>query len=357
MKPLNIALIGCGAVAEHYYAPALAKLSEKVVVKAICDPARSRIEKLQQQLPKTLAVEKISQLPKDIDLAIVASPVGSHAEQSIEALKLGFSVLCEKPMATSVQQCQEMTDMANAKGKLLAIGHFRRQFPAAIAIKEVLSRQLLGKAKSFSFNEGSPFQWPAATGSLFKRKEAGGGVFMDLGVHMIDLALWWFGEIESQDYEDDSMGGVEANCRLQLRFKNGISGRCQLSRDWFLDNTYTIECERGTISWKITQATVLDVSSVDTANKQVHDLLSGICVPSLDEPDHLRAFSRQLEIVVEAVSQNTRPNTLVTGDEALKTMQLIESCYKQALLMAMPWLTEVELKQARLLHEGEVARG
>ncbi|MBX9879499.1 MAG: Gfo/Idh/MocA family oxidoreductase [Candidatus Obscuribacterales bacterium] len=349
MKPVNVALVGCGAVAEHYYAPALKKLSASgtVSVKAVCDSSKVRAEKLSLQFPGS-AVDEIAQF-KDIDLAIIATPVAFHAEQTIEALTRGSSVLCEKPMAQTSIQCQAMLEAAG--NKLLAVGHFRRQFPAALAIKEILTRELLGKAISFNFSEGSPFQWPAATGSLFNKKEAGGGVLMDLGVHLLDLALWFFGDVESsQEYEDDAMGGVEANCRLQLKFRNGVSGKVRLSRDWFLDNKYAIDCEKGSVTWGITQATKIEVVSSDaSAMKAIDELRNRVCLPSIDQPDHLRAFFNQLHAVVESVAENRVCETVVTGAEAMKAMRLIEACYEKAQLMPMPWLNEIELKRAQLL--------
>lgn len=349
MKPVNVALIGCGAVAEHYYCPALKKLSNRgaVNLKAVFDTSKARAEKLSRQFPEAIVVEEIAQL-KDIDLAIIATPVAAHAEQSIKALNQGSSVLCEKPMAPTSIQCQAMLDATGSK--LLAVGHFRRQFPAALAIKEILTGDLLGKARAFTFSEGSPFQWPAATGSLFKKEEAGGGVFMDLGVHLLDLALWFFGDVQSQKYEDDAMGGVEANCRLQLKFKNDISGNVRLSRDWFLDNKYIIDCEKGSISWDITQATNIEVISGDTnAMKSIDELRGRVCLPSPDEPDHLCAFFNQLNAVIQSVAENRVCETVVTGAEAMKAMRLIEACYEKAQLMPMPWLNDVELKRAQLL--------
>ncbi len=251
MKQVNIAIIGCGAVAVHYYAPCLKKLSDakSISVSVLFDSSKRQAEKLQKLFPEATVLETFSHLSSyDIDLTIIASPVARHAEQSIEAIKLGSAVLCEKPMALNSAQCKTMVEAASQYNRMLAVGHVRRQFPAAQAIKEILERQLLGAVNVFSFNEGSPFQWPAASGALFDKKESGGGVLIDLGVHVLDLLLWWFGDPKTHFYEDDAMGGVEANCNVILEFKNGTRGNVRLSRDWFLNNGCCIHGEKALLS-------------------------------------------------------------------------------------------------------------
>ena len=80
---------------------------------------------------------------------------------------------------------------------------------------------ILGRIESFDFREGTIFDWPATTNSFWRREAAGGGVFADLGAHVLDLLLWWLGDFTSVTYADDSQGGVEADCRLELTMKSG----------------------------------------------------------------------------------------------------------------------------------------
>jgi predicted dehydrogenase len=85
--------------------------------------------------------------------------------------------------------------------------------------------------KSFEISEGGQFNWPAQSASFFQKSNSQGGVLADLGVHVLDLLIWWFGMPEKVGYEDDAMGGLEANCRLELEFAGGVSGTVRLSRD------------------------------------------------------------------------------------------------------------------------------
>ena len=180
------------------------------------------------------------------DLAIVASPHSLHAAQSIHLLEAGVSVLCEKPMATSADDASAMARAAAASRGLLAIGLVRRFFPAAQAIRSMLSQRMLGEISSFEFSEGSAsFGWPAASRGYFDRQEAQGGVLMDIGVHALDLLQWWLGRPAIVAFADDAMGGIEANCLIHCRLAGGATGTLRLSRDCALANRYTIRGTRG----------------------------------------------------------------------------------------------------------------
>jgi len=107
-----------------------------------------------------------------------------------------------------------MVEAADKAGCLLAVGHFRRFFPSTKMVKEILDAALLGAVRSFRFLDGEIYNWPARTASPFDRAEAGGGVLIDIGAHTLDLLLWWLGNEAEVLYQDDALGGVEANCRI-----------------------------------------------------------------------------------------------------------------------------------------------
>lgn len=357
IKQVRVALIGCGAVSRNYYAPALSKLAADnlVTVDLLHDPVAHQIMQLKEIFPNAKEMSNFAELD-NVELAIVASPVAYHASQTIDALANGCSVLCEKPMATNLADCQAMIAAAE-HGNILAVGHFRRFVPALRAIKEILDTGVLGKVKSFKLAEGGPFQWPAASSSFFKREQAGGGVFLDLGVHVMDLMLWWFGQPSRVRYADDAMGGVEANCRLVVEFASGMSGTVILSRDWWLSNRYRIDCTKGSLSWKVFETKSLEVqvvdndqSVVDEANKILQRHSCNLGQTTQDNP--LDCFFDQLKSVVNAVRVgDSRVPGIVSGEEAAKSLALIEQCYANRELISMPWLTEHELQTAKQMQE------
>ena len=83
--------------------------------------------------------------------------------------------------------------------------------------------------------------------------------FFDLGVHVVDLILWWLGEPAEFTYEDDAMGGFEANCRLHLEYPNGCLGEVRLSKDWENENHHTFYFENGFVRWKVGDANGIQI--------------------------------------------------------------------------------------------------
>jgi myo-inositol 2-dehydrogenase/D-chiro-inositol 1-dehydrogenase len=150
--PIRVSIVGCGAVAELFYAPALRALENAGLAKvvALVDPSRDRMAHLRRNFPDAATLADARQLEGgDRDLAIIASPVRFHAEHAINALKAGFAVLCEKPMAATVAQAEAMVEQANESGKVLAIGLFRRLYPATSTIHDLIGSGALRSTRSF----------------------------------------------------------------------------------------------------------------------------------------------------------------------------------------------------------------
>lgn len=352
-EALRIALVGCGAVSELYYAPALQALEDAGLlrVEALFDPNPERVVLLRRAFPAARRIDALAALTeRDLDLAIIASPPRYHAAQTIQALQGGLSVLCEKPMAASVAEGEAMIEAATATQRVLAVGLVRRFFPATRAIRDLLACNVLGNVASFYCYEGGRFQWPVASASFFKKETAGGGVLLDVGVHLLDLLLWWWGEPVEVRYEDDAMGGVEANSHLTLTFARDFTGEVRLSRDWTRPNRYVIRCTKGWVRWTANEADRIQMGfhGVDYA----HHILFYEHGREQDEPGRPgdtfeQSFIRQLRNVIAAV-QGTE-SLVVPGQEGLRSLRLIEQCYRHRTLMPMPWLSNQEVERARQL--------
>jgi predicted dehydrogenase len=356
--PAKVALVGCGAVSRLYYAPSLQEL-EKVnllQVKTLYDPHHENAAYLAQRFPRATRVRDLAQLGDlGLDLAIIASPPRYHAEQTIQLLRSGLSVLCEKPMAATVAEGEAMVQAAAAAKRLLAIGLHRRLFPAARAIREILALGTLGEVRSFSFSEGHYFRWPAQSASFFQKSIALGGVLIDIGVHVLDLIVWWFGQPVDVFYEDDALGGIEANCRIALKLARGCSGEVRLSRDWTLPNHYVIQCSEGWLGWSVNEANSLQIGLANTAfalTSQVHLQRTENRVPGVGPPGYTfqQSFVEQLRNVVAAI-QGTE-QLVIPGEQGLPSLRLIEYCYRHRNLMPMGWLGDGEYIRAQQIGQG-----
>jgi predicted dehydrogenase len=185
--------------------------------------------------------------------------------------------------------------------------------------------------------------------TYFDRALARGGVLMDIGVHLLDLVIWWFGEPVEFRYDDDAMGGIEVNCRLQCIFSSGLVGEIRLSRDCGLANRYLIRGAKGWLSWNVNEADKIAFGLHDSAlalDAQLRDRITpgfplrlGPC-----SADFHQSFVRQLcNVAAAARKQETLQ---VPGEEGLRSLRLIERCYRHRSLIPMPWLSQAEVARA-----------
>jgi predicted dehydrogenase len=149
---------------------------------------------------------------------------------SADLLAQGIHVLCEKPMARTVTECQTMIDAAERSGMLLAIGHNRRFRQHLRFAKKLYDRGVIGEITEIQAEEGSAADWQRSA-AYFDPKLSGGGSLMDVGIHAIDLIRWIAGEFEQVSYiGDESSNRVENEADMTFRLTNGATGRIVTSR-------------------------------------------------------------------------------------------------------------------------------
>jgi len=356
--PVRIALAGCGAVSSQYYAPALQELQRAgdVVLAAVFDPDRDSAERLAAQFPAVAVADSFDSLQAAaFELAVVASPPTLHACQSIQLLRSGRAVLCEKPMATTLVDAQAMVAAAAESQAVLAVGMVRRFLPAAEFIRDAIALGMLGELSSFDLAEGSAdFSWPVTSPAYFQKRQAGGGVLMDIGVHVLDLLTWWFGEPAALEYADDAMGGIEANCQVSCAYAGGLQGKVRLSRDAPLANRFTLRGNKGWLSWSANVADAVEIGLQGSTH-----LLEATLRRAGPAGTPLRftapaynfeqSFVSQLRNVARAV--RGREALRVPASEALAAIRQLEYCYHHRSLLALDWLGDEEIERARLLQQ------
>src|SRR5262249_10455001 len=147
------------------------------------------------------------------------------------------NVLCEKPLALNEASCFRMRQAAVTARRLLAVNMGRRWIPAIRAVRQLVVGGGIGHLEAVSVEPGGPVQWPAQ--SLAAVLPENGGVFADMGIHYLDMAESFVGQLELRSYEDDCHGGVEAEATAELASAAGAKVRIDLSRLRTLANTIT----------------------------------------------------------------------------------------------------------------------
>jgi predicted dehydrogenase len=344
----RIAIVGCGALTDLFYAPALAALGRRrpLKVAALIDPNPARIAALRPAFPDSVGGATLANIPDDIDLAIVASSAGFRAAQTIELLGRGMHVLCGMPMARSAAECDTMIAAAQAAGRVLAVGHFKRFFPATRHIKDLVERQVFGRLQDFHFLDGGALGWLAQSPAPFDR-EASGGALIDIGVHALDLLLWWFGEPAKLACADDAMGGVEANATVRLGYSDGVTGTLVISRDIEMRNRAVLRFERGWIAWNPADANHIELGWSDcyALRATVHQAVSVAGRPAAGDPAPGRhqAVVLQLDNILDAIQDAGRVD--VSGKDSRRVMALVDRCYANSTLIDMPWLSASEYQR------------
>ncbi len=236
-------------------------------------------------------------------------------------------------MALSVSECDAM--LAAGKGRtVLAVGLVRRFYDSSQFVKRVLESGVLGRILTFDLREGSIFNHPITSDYIFRRELAGGGVLTTMGVHLVDLLLWWFGDCTDLTYVDDSMGGVEADCLIQMKMASGVTGvfECSFTRD--LRNTCVIVGEQGVLEvdtgiWKPFVRLRL--------NKQEFSLLGGLERATAPDPTFREIYQRQMIDFFDAIRSGRPP--LVSGPEGRRSVEVLERCYAGRRPWELPWLS------------------
>lgn len=337
---IKILIVGCGAVTQLFYRPALSKLSKSEVVEVVgmVDPYLGAAQSMLTDFPSAICSVDLESILERIrpELAIVASPPIFHSTQAEFLLNQGVHVLCEKPMASAVEQCLRMIQAAERNRCTLAVGHYKRFYPTHLTIKSLIENQTFGPLRKITIHEGGKFDWPVKSDTFFKNEFTPGGVLFDVGVHALDLLLWWVGKPQSFTYHDDAKDGQEANCKLFANWKDELCADIHFSRDWITSNVYRFEFVAAIVELKVNRSNKLTLSFNGLPfqmESQLQNFNDG-CL-AYDPKD---AFTAQLIDVCHAVLKQSQSS--VTGTDGLAVIEWIENCYANREPIKEPWRTE-----------------
>ena len=191
----TIAVIGCGRIANNAHLPALSKIDE-VRIKYACDLIIEKAEAAKVKFPKienTIVDYKVALADPEIDAVFVLTPNYAHYSVTMDALKAGKHVLCEKPITVNYELSKEMADEAVKQGKMLNIGVCNRYHKSVEKIHDMIADGKLGKVYHVYCSFRAFRSIPGLGGAFTTKKESGGGALIDWGVHFLDLLLYALG--------------------------------------------------------------------------------------------------------------------------------------------------------------------
>jgi predicted dehydrogenase len=304
--------------------------SPDVELVAFVDPSEARARELTKRAGTTLALSDHAELAGRADAAIVAVPNAYHSEVSTALLRAGLHVLVEKPMARTLGECDQMIAAADQAGVILFVGHDFRQFPIARAARGLCAARVLGPVQRVDVRQGAGSRWPSV-GTDALTRDAGGGVLLTFGVHILDLLEWWVGPLEVVTYRDDAEGGVEAECQCTFQLSGGAPVHVELSRRRSMRDTAIFECERGTLEVGIYEPAVLRL----TLSGGESTIVGAISDPEFERAPLRTVFSRQLAGFVRAIRTGERAE--VSGTDGRRVVSLVQDCYQRRTPLRLPW--------------------
>ena len=261
---VGIGIIGCGKIAQIRHIPEYADHKDAKLL-GFYDINLARAKEMAEQYGGK-AYESVEELLADpeIHAVSVCTANAAHAEQTIQALNAGKHVLCEKPMAATVAECEAMVEAAERSGKYLMIGHNQRLAKAHATARKLIDEGIIGKIISFrtTFGHPGPETWSVDPGLdtwFFDKSRAAMGAMADLGIHKTDLIQFLTSQkvvrvtahVTTLDkrYANGELIGVDDNAYCIYEMSGGAVGTMTASWTYYgaEDNSTVLYGTKGTM--------------------------------------------------------------------------------------------------------------
>jgi predicted dehydrogenase len=248
-RPLRLGFAGLGWIGRKRLDAIATRAG--IAVSALCDPLPQAVENAAMAFPDAVASADFAEfLRADLDGVVIATPNALHAAQAIQALERGVAVFCQKPLALSARDTQAVVTAARTANRRLGVDYCYRHVAGMHTLRERIANGELGEVlfvdMKFHNAYGPDKRW------CYDKSMSGGGCLLDLGVHLVDLAVWLLGirELEVMSADLFAARQTPVRCRsadiedialAQLRDERGASLR--LACSWNLNAGQDCEIE------------------------------------------------------------------------------------------------------------------
>ena len=243
MKQNVIAVIGCGRIAQVHLA-AMAEMKNPPRIKYGCDLILEKAEKSKEKFPlieQVITDYKVALEDDEVQAVWILTPNYAHYTITMDALKAGKHVFCEKPITVNYALSCEMAEEANKRGLMLNIGVCNRYHASVEKLEEMNRNGEFGNVYHVYCSFRSSRSIPGLGGAFTTKSQSGGGVLIDWGVHFLDLILYILGGAKLQNLTCDTY--------------------CEMAKDMK--------------SYKYTSMWAEDTSDVENGTNDVDDFITG----------------------------------------------------------------------------------
>jgi len=329
-QKLGWAIVGLGEFATNQLIPAfpLCKKS-KLVALVSGDPAKAQRIAAANGIPEKNIYnyqnyDSLKDNP-DVDVIYIVLPNNMHAEYTIRGAQAGKHIMCEKPMATSVEDCRKMIDACNKAGRKLMIAYRAQYEPFNKEAIRLTQNGDLGKIRMVTSDHGRILD-PSKPADKWRadKKMAGGGSLMDIGIYSLNATRYLTGE-EPEEVQafihsapnDPRFKEVEENVNFILRFPSGILASCTSSYGFHETKRFSVFGSEARLD--LEPATDYYEHEMKITSKE------GTQQKKIKEESQ---FALEIDHMSECVMENKTPKT--PGEEGLQDLRLITAIYEAA---------------------------
>lgn len=341
MKKLKFAIIGCGQIAQRH----AEHINNVGKLQAVCDIKIEKAWNLQEKygddesIKDVLACSSIDQLlkyEKRIDVVSICTPNYLHAEHAIKALQAGCHVLCEKPMAISVDDCRSMIAEAKKRDRHLFVVKQNRFNPPIQKVKQMIDEGRLGTIFSTQLNcfWNRNFDYYRDSDWRGKKSMDGGTLFTQFS-HFIDLLHWMIGDVKetyamNDNFAHQDIVEFEDTGVVILRFDNGVLGTINYTVNAHsknMEGSLTIFGSKGTV--KIGGQYLNELEYQDIEGCEIKGLPKGN--PANDYGKYMGSMSNHDKVYENVVDVLMNGGKMTAnGDDGLKAVEIIDRIYRHA---------------------------
>ncbi len=330
---VRFAIVGCGRIAQRH----AEHINNQGTLMAVCDIVKQRADDMAAKYGARAYydVKDLLANEKDIDVVSICSPNGLHSTHSIQALKAGFNVLCEKPMATSVHDCGEMIKVAEQANKRLFAIKQNRFNPPVAAVKKAIDEGRLGKIYSVQlscfWNRNPDYYANSWKGT----KDMDGGTLYTQFSHFIDLLYWLVGDIRNvstymANYSHKDIIEFEDTGVAIVEFYNGAIGTVNYTVNSYeknMEGSLTIFAEKGTV--KIGGQYLNELEYQNIKDYRIDNLPEGNKANNYGSyQGSMSNHDNVYENLIDVLTNNASIST--SAFEGLKTVEIIDKMYSAA---------------------------
>jgi UDP-N-acetyl-2-amino-2-deoxyglucuronate dehydrogenase len=339
---ISIALVGCGRIGQ-VHAREIRRVGNLVAVFDL-DSKKMDVVVGNDTIAKYQSLKELLAAESDLDLVVIATPNGLHAQQSIECLNHGKHVLCEKPMAIRSVDAESMIKAAQRSGKHLVIVKQNRYNPPIQELKRLLDEGSLGKILGIQVNafwnrNAEYFLQSSWRGTL----ELDGGTLFTQFSHFVDLMIWLFGDI-------DEVKGFRSNVNhtdiiefedqgvIALQFESGLQGGLQYTVNTYqknMEGSITVFGEKGTVKVGGAYLNEMTYFHVDGIERVEGGQSAGRQIEiESNRPNQYEGYQGSMSnhpLVYGDLIRllNGETNNLASPEDGLRTVRAIEKIYKE----------------------------